>query len=206
MILHIHGYAQNHNNLAFRILSREIKESDVRAVIMPFIDYQRTSPGRIADALFETFQTRSIPSDFDGLVSAGHNNKIELVIGYSLGGFFAYCLKSVLDAPVLLINPCLAPFVYLYKWTNGDFSREYERGYAELFCRYVRKADTTRMRAVIGERDDYIDHGFTRRILPPESVDTVDSDHNLSLAPACIRMLEDAIFDMIGQSFGGATP
>ncbi|MDR2089690.1 MAG: hypothetical protein LBP73_10080 [Clostridiales Family XIII bacterium] len=197
MILHVHGYDQHHDNLAFRILSREIKESGARAVIMPFMDYRTLSPNGAMECLLEICKTRDIPRGIEGLVSGGAKDEIELITGYSLGGFFAYCLKSMLDVPVLLINPCLAPFMYLHKWTNGDFPCEYERQYAELFAECLYRADTKRLRAIVGKNDAYIDHAFTKRLLPPETVDAVDLDHNLSLASACIQILEHAIFDSL---------
>lgn len=197
MIFHIHGYNQHHNNLAYRILSQEIRGSDERAVVMPFIDYQRTPPNDIMNIMLDVYASKCIPENIGGLTSNGSAGKIELITGYSLGGFFAYCLKSVLDVPVLLINPCLAPFMYIYKWANGDFTREHELQYVELFKEYIYRANTWRLRALIGDKDDYIDHSFTKRVIPPENVSVIDLNHNLSLDPGCVETLERAILGLI---------
>jgi hypothetical protein len=204
MILHIHGYNQHHDNLAFRILSKEIRGSGERAVIMPFIDYQRMPPKDIMNILLEIYDSKRIPDVTDGLTSNGGAERIELLIGYSLGGFFAYCLKSIVDAPVLLINPCLAPFMYIYKWAGGDFAREHELGYIDMLKQYLYKAETARLKTLIGDRDDYIDHSFTKRVIPPENINMADMDHNLSLDSHCIQTLERVIYELITQMDGGA--
>jgi predicted esterase YcpF (UPF0227 family) len=66
----------------------------------------------------ETIIAPTLPVDPDGVVKlfdrvVAENGKPVLVIGSSLGGFYAYYAASRFDIPAVLINPSITPWVTL---------------------------------------------------------------------------------------------
>ena len=91
-ILNIHGYHGSPENAAYAALGKQCEN-----ITSPSVDYDAKSPESIADDL------RHIITD----------RKIDVIVGTSLGGFFAAYLSAEFNLPVILINPCLLPFLHL---------------------------------------------------------------------------------------------
>lgn len=78
-------------------------------VISPALDYDSEAPDKTLDKL-------------SGIIQ---KNELDAIIGTSYGGFFAVLLSINSKLPVILVNPCLMPFIYLprlgYKQDIKDF-------------------------------------------------------------------------------------
>ena len=73
------------------------------AVGGPKVDYLHS----IADKVFAPKMVYTNPNMFKTLLEMGKLDKPDLIIGSSMGGYFADALGSHLDVEVLLLNPAL---------------------------------------------------------------------------------------------------
>ncbi|MCM1506241.1 MAG: hypothetical protein NC177_03770 [Ruminococcus flavefaciens] len=139
-ILNIHGYTGSAENSACSVLRKLGYE-----VISPQLDYDSMLPEDILDTL-----GRQITE-----------NNIGCIVGTSLGGFFGAVLSARLSVPVILVNPCLMPFVTLPRLNfEGNI-----RPYIILFSE-IANMDISGTSTIIGGRDDVIDyHDFTENLL-----------------------------------------
>lgn len=134
-IFNIHGYggsAENSACIALKQLGFD--------VISPQIDYDAEIPEKILDNLKEILK----------------ENKPDYIVGTSLGGFFALLTSIHFNIPVVLVNPCLMPFITLPELNHsGDVS-----GFIRLFGNFadIRQENTT---AIIGGQDEVISYHDT---------------------------------------------
>jgi len=61
------------------------------------------------------------PKLFDRILNELQNNNTELLVGSSMGGWFAYCLSTLTDIPTLIFNPALNQRTFSPKVYRGDF-------------------------------------------------------------------------------------
>ena len=61
----------------------------------------------VADKVFAPYMNYNFHGMFEGLLKLAKYNKPDLIIGSSMGGYFADALGSHLDTEVLLFNPAL---------------------------------------------------------------------------------------------------
>ena len=134
-VLNIHGYGGRTQNFAYEAL-----ESHGCTVTSPEIDYDMTSPEMILTRL------RSIIAEQD----------IDLLVGTSVGGFFAAALSAQLHIPAILVNPYMMPFISF---------PEYTKPYVAIFGTIAR-LDGHLVHCIVGEKDELIgDHLFTKSLL-----------------------------------------
>ncbi len=139
-ILNIHGYKGTPHNAAYSAIS-----GFGESIISPEIDYDIEHPDVILNRLLEICKT----------------NNIDMIVGTSLGGFFASIIAGKLQKPLLLVNPCLQPQnVIPALGYEGDINW-FVKMSAELD-----KIDIERVRCIIGGRDEIIgDHAFTKKLI-----------------------------------------
>lgn len=104
MILNLHGLFGNSDNTNYYTL-RSLVNSD--EILSPQLMYHLESPFGIVSRL------QDLASE----------HKIDLIVGHSIGAFYAYVMSSQLEVPCILINPYIRPQDYLPKLIN-DY-REY---------------------------------------------------------------------------------
>ena len=90
-ILNIHGYHGSPKNSVYTALH----EIGCENIISPSIDYDSEEPSNIIGTL--------------NMLRVQY--KADMIIGTSLGGFYAAVLSARHDLPVMLVNPCLTPFL-----------------------------------------------------------------------------------------------
>lgn len=139
-VLTIHGYKGVVTNSAYQAI-----HSLGIDTISPQLDYVNDTPQNILDTL------RKILDE----------NQIDMITGTSLGGFFALTLAIERDLPVMLVNPCLMPFLHLPRLEyQGDVSE-----YMQIFPIFT-KIDRSKVYAVFGDNDTLIDtHDMTQRLI-----------------------------------------
>lgn len=140
-ILNIHGYKGSADNSACLVL----KEMGFE-VTSPQIDYDAENPDRILADL------RNISDKI----------KPDYIVGTSLGGFFTLLLSIECNIPVILINPCLMPFITL---SEIDYSRDTSR-FIRLFGN-LSEINQKNICAIIGGQDEVIDYhnSMTRKLI-----------------------------------------
>ena len=144
-ILNIHGYKGSPLNSACTALNEIDHE-----IVSPSFDFDNTDPNEVLKSLELIVRYKGV----------------KLIIGSSLGGFFAAVLASRVKLPVILINPCLMPFLHLPRLGyTGDIL-----GYTALFSE-IAKLDPGYVKVIVGAKDEVIDtHDFTLRLFPNATV------------------------------------
>ena len=138
-ILNLHGCNGTPENAAFAAL----QAIGCTNVTSPAIDYEADPPETILDRLRKIIR----------------EEHIGLLIGTSLGGFFAAVLSAELRLPVILVNPFLTPFLTF---------PEYVQGYMAAFGT-LSKIYKELVSCIVGEEDEVLgDHQFTRDLLENE--------------------------------------
>ena len=89
MILHLHGFRSVGNNAKYYILKRSFRDEKVISPTLPCNPPQTLS-------LIETI--------------IADNDEPTIVVGTSLGGFYAFYTAVVHDIPAALVNPALKPW------------------------------------------------------------------------------------------------
>lgn len=139
-VLNIHGYKGSAKNSAYEVLTALGHE-----VTSPDLDYDAILPDETVEIL---------------LKKAGECGA-EMIVGSSLGGFYAAVLSVRLGIPITLINPCLLPFLHLPRLGYTGDIRQFMPLFGELA-----KIDDCKVYAIIGEKDEVIDtHDMTRNLL-----------------------------------------
>lgn len=139
-ILNIHGYKGSSCNSVYTAL----KNLDCE-VISPEIDYDAKPPERVLEELHRLID----------------ENHVDVVVGTSLGGFYAAVLSAQLNLPVILVNPCLMPFIYLSRLGYTRDVKPYMAMFGELL-----KLKSYNVSTVVGGQDEIIDTlDFTEQLL-----------------------------------------
>ncbi len=144
-VLNIHGYQGNAANSAYQAL----QECNFQIISLQ-LDYDRTPPEQLLQMLNSQFT----------------NNFCDVVVGTSLGGFFASLISAKNECPCVLINPCLLPFLHLPRlgYASDSGLQQYIRMFSGLA-----EVNPSRVSTIIGGQDEIIDtHDFTREIFQNE--------------------------------------
>ena len=153
-ILNIHGYQGSPQNAAYAAL----QANGCDAIISPAIDYDDETPEQLLSKLRYIIRTQDVG----------------LLVGTSLGGFFAAVLAVETDLPVILVNPCLMPFLHL--------PRLGFQGVLQPLIAYfgtLAHIDTARVSCIVGDADEVIStHDFTERLLYNERFRRIPGGHH----------------------------
>jgi len=141
-ILNIHGYQGKPHNTAYEALVKLGCD-----VISLKLNYDGNSP----DNIFDELKLKCI------------ENKPNIIVGTSLGGFFAALLAVEMGLPVFLVNPCLMPFLHLPRlgYTHSHELKPYMR----LFPK-ITELESEKVCTIVGLQDEVIDTlDFTKALL-----------------------------------------
>ena len=143
-VLNIHGYHGSPENVPHRTL----KDLKCETVVSPEIDYDSESPESVLNRL------RYYVS----------HKFIDFIVGTSLGGFYAAVLAAEFDLPVILINPCLMPFLHLPRLGyKGDIEP-----FISMFGTLT-DMNEENVCCIVGDADEIIDsHDLTERMFGNE--------------------------------------
>ena len=158
-IVNIHGYQGSAQNSAYSAL-----EAVGAEIVSPQNDYERESPEDILGKLMST-----VPEE-----------RPDMIVGTSLGGFFAAVLAARTGLPVILVNPCLMPFLHLPRLGYGGDVRPFMTPFGELA-----RLPKENVRVIIGGSDEVIDtHEFAVSLFGSERVRVVpEGKHSGSTLP-----------------------
>lgn len=138
-VLNIHGYQGSFDNSAYIAL-----QSIGCDIISPQLDYDSEDPEQIIEKLTDL----------------ARKNKTNVIVGTSFGGFFAAMVSADLHLPLILVNPCLMPFLHLPRLGyKGDI-----QPYIKLFSKIL-LIDPENVSCIVGDSDEVIDtHDFAERL------------------------------------------
>ena len=138
-ILNVHGYHGSPKNSAYTALH----EIGCENIISPSIDYDSEEPSNIIGTL--------------NMLRVQY--KADMIVGTSLGGFYAAVLSARHDLPAMLVNPCLTPFLL-------DILPKFKtRPLVKLFGELA-KIESANVSCIVGDDDEVLgDHAFTEKLL-----------------------------------------
>lgn len=138
-ILNIHGYHGSPKNSAYTALH----EIGCENIISPSIDYDSEEPDNIIGTL--------------NMLRVQY--KADMIVGTSLGGFYAAVLSARHVLPAMLVNPCLTPFLL-------DILSDFKtRPLVKLFGELA-KIGSANVSCIVGDDDEVLgDHAFTEKLL-----------------------------------------
>ena len=104
----------------------------------------------------------------------------EMLVGSSLGGFYAAVMSVRLGLPAALVNPCLMPFLHLPRL-----------GYCGEICPFIKlfgelsDIDSEKISVIVGGSDEIVDtHDMTRNLLKNSRFEVVpNGKHSGSTLP-----------------------
>ena len=128
-ILNVHGYHGSPKNSAYTALH----EIGCENIISPSIDYDSEEPSNIIGTL--------------NMLRVQY--KADMIVGTSLGGFYAAVLSARHDLPVMLVNPCLTPFLL------DILSKFKTRPLVKLFGELA-KIDSANVSCIVGDDDEVL--------------------------------------------------
>ena len=178
MILNIHGYGSSGKNSKYEFLAAEYKD---QLLISPSFDYSTENPYNIRD----TLRNR--------LILNFEKDKKNIILGSSLGGFFAYCLCTAFEIKTILINPSLMPFINLSSKYGAN--EVICKKYIELFNEYVFEANSRDYEIIAGDKDDVIDHELITRAVvgPAKKFHVVEGRHDMPLSDEVKNLIRSII-------------
>lgn len=140
-ILNIHGYHGSPKNSAYQAL-----EALGCEIIAPSLDYDNVPPENILGRLKYILADR----------------RPDIIVGTSLGGFYAAVLSAQCDHPVMLVNPFLMSFLTF----DGDVRPR--RDIKQLIGLFglLSQIDLSNVSCIVGDNDELLgDHKFTEELL-----------------------------------------
>ena len=148
-ILNIHGYHGSPKNSVYTALH----EIGCENIISPSINYDSEEPSNIIGTL--------------NMLRVQY--KADMIVGTSLGGFYAAVLSARHDLPAMLVNPCLTPFLL------NILSKFKTRPLVKLFGELA-KIDSSNLSCIVGDDDEVLgDHAFTEKLLGNSRFRRIDS-------------------------------
>ena len=143
--LNIHGYEGSAHNSAYAAL-----DSLGFDIVSPQSDYAAEAPESVIEKLLDI----------------ATEEKPDIIVGTSLGGFFASVLAARTGLPVMLVNPCLMPFLHLPRLGYGGDIAPFMKLFPEIVS--LRRE---RVRVIVGGKDEVIDtHDFDARLFGEDNV------------------------------------
>ena len=167
-ILNIHGYQGSAENSAYKAL----KQCEVD-IVSPSFDYDTQSPNQVMEMLRKITET----------------DAFDYIVGTSFGGFFATVLAAETHIPVILINPCLLPFLSLPRLGyKGDIDE-----FIPLFGK-IDALDRNTVQCIIGGKDEVLDtHDFTTAFVGGERVRVIPDGHHSGATLPLVSYFEDVL-------------
>lgn len=153
MILNLHGLNGSSHNTTYSLL---VDMYSQEYVISPQIDYVMKSPAEILERL----------SQYES---------INLVVGNSFGGFYAYILSNMCHIPCLLVNPCIPPDKYIPFLVEGY---AYTNELVNLMKKYHNNSQMIYM--ILGIDDNVLCPDYTERIVDFTKLWKINGGHSLS--------------------------
>jgi uncharacterized protein len=170
-VIYVHGYGSTGNtDTAKNLRTTFIGEFDV---ISP--TYDCSSPLAARDQLMSLVE--SLKQDRP------------IIVGTSLGGFFANLVARLCDIPVIAVNPSTRPSGSLHKY--GE-SADALAGYRQLEAQERSQVTSPRRIVLLGTRDDVV-NPHTNGALLTGNTETVWLDMGHRIEPAFYKTIADLV-------------
>lgn len=161
-VIYLHGYGSNGSTDTAKGLRALLADSC--EVISPTYDWSK--PHGAVAGLTDLYRA--------------HAADQPILVGTSLGGFYANYLARALNAPAVIVNPALYPSTSLAKY--GE-STETLAGYAELERQEAAQLSKPSRIIVLGTHDELLDHTKNGLLVQDAAIEWLDMGHRID--PKC---------------------
>lgn len=152
MILNIHGFRSCGDNAKAAFLRDLFPEVQIVSPTLPL------APHKALEVLESEIERCGKP--------------LEMIVGSSLGGFYAYVLCCRYRVPAVLLNPAVVPFVHLVEAVGpvenactgepGTWTAEDCLALKDLFCETAYRAEGTLVHVFLTADDEVLEPRLTR--------------------------------------------
>jgi uncharacterized protein len=171
MIINLHGFKSHGNNSKYEVLARHFGEDSVFSPTLPASPFE-------AVALVESYLSR-------------YSGSTPVLVGTSLGGFYAYVLHNRHGIPTHLINPSFTPWNTLnnqlgshIRFDTGEafeWTSQYVDELRDLGSEMSQLANARpKLTFYLGENDEVIDHAYLHNEFPECKKIWTDDTHRFS--------------------------
>lgn len=175
--IYLHGYGSNGNTDTAKGL--RVLLADSCKLISPTYDWSK--PHEAVVQLADLYRA--------------HVADRPVLVGTSLGGFYANYLARVLDAPAVIVNPALYPSTSLSKYGESE---ETLAGYAELERQEAAQLSKPNRVVVLGLHDELLDHANNGLLLQEgAAIEWLDMGHRID--PKCYEAIGALIRRQLAQ-------
>lgn len=149
MIFVIHGFLSSSNNTKVNLIRKIFPNEKIVAPDLP------PSSVRSWEILCRSYVEE---------IKKGQTKKT-MVVGSSLGGFYAYCMAAVYEIPCFLINPSMTPHITLLPrvWNTEKFDFSDLTKLGELGQRYFQEAPGLLVNVFVCNDDKTLPHEIITR-------------------------------------------
>ena len=183
LLINIAGFASNGQNK-----SDQLQTMFPDATVLNF-----TTSGRDPDSLIDEI-----------ILSTRTNDGYPILVGSSLGGFYAYIVSSLKDCHTILINPSLKPWETLKPKigknkiygaeTTFSLTQDQLNKMEKWFNKQEDVSEEQYLAVFTGSRDDVIDHTYTDDVIHYPTVRCKMSGHDhqfadISIIKSCIELM-----------------
>lgn len=163
MVLNFHGLDGKPDNTIYRLL-REVYFKD--QIYSPRLYYTWESIGHLLDRVYDEIQ---------GF------NKIDFIVGNSMGGFVALYFAYIYQVPFILVNPCLRPDESL-KSIEPEYAEKNKEEFLEILETVRLEPEIFKKAHVIfGDNDEVIDSSLAKEVLGSDAdIKILSGGHQLS--------------------------
>jgi predicted esterase YcpF (UPF0227 family) len=155
MLVNLHGFSSSGANSKYEFLSKVFPNEEIISPDLPV--EPRAAIQKIEEIIKE------------------YSGKPVMLVGSSLGGFYAYYLSAKYRCHAVLLNPSLTPFASLMdclgdnvNYNTGEpfvFTKEHIKQLRDLFQEVYLEGDYSLLHAFVCEDDERLDHAQTKKML-----------------------------------------
>ena len=179
-IIYLHGFNSDGNGSTAVKLKSHYRDN----IITPSYDYQNADNGY---------------NQLNSIVQKGMNGDNLVLVGTSLGGFWANYFSEKYDIKCILINPALHPEISLQKYIgeNKNFSNnkmvKFTKEDAERYSAYdVGESSNVFKTVLLGAKDEVIDYRNTEKHFKGHNmIIDQDEEHRIKDVSKIINLIDD---------------
>ncbi len=153
MILYLHGFASSSNSAKAELLKTQFDAAEVVTLDLPYSPFEAVE------------QIKAFINE--------HTDKKIVLMGSSLGGYYALYISNLFSLPAILINPSMRPYETLAHYvgvSTQNYTKNEHFVYQEKYIDFLRSMDITyvdqrKILLMLQRGDETLDYRVAQSIL-----------------------------------------
>lgn len=163
MIANFHGMYGKSKNTNYQLLTTLVSEKEIYSPQMDYHQYY------LNDVVYRV------------ITDLKFEDHLDLIVGNSFGGFVAMYIASLVDAPCILVNPCIRPDISLDLVIPG-YAKRNEPAISHMMS-VIKNCESLvdRCKIILGDNDEILDRNLTYDFFKKNAdIQVVHGGHQLS--------------------------